>query len=107
MTSLPPADHLAWEADVDGEHPHRALPHRLHAGAANDALRVESLDVPDDLLEGVLDGEVSTVEHVELGVRQVTQVGAGQPSGVKKMSFSRPEVRRLRPALAQERLPRG
>src|SRR4029453_8919846 len=74
------------------------------AGAADDLLGVETLDVRHDLLEGVLDGEVAAVEHVQLGVGQVAQVGAA-PLGREEDVVLAPEDERLRLPPPEERLP--
>ena len=73
---LAPPEHLARQADVDGEHLHRALPTGSASRRAATCLGVEALDVRGDLLERVLDREVAAVEHVQLGVGQVAQVRA-------------------------------
>ena len=102
---LAPPEHLPRQADVDREHPHRALPTgSAVARTAGDLLGVEALDVRGDLLERVLDGEVAAVEHVQLGVRQVAQVGPPALGREEEVVLA-PEDQRLRLVLAQERLP--
>src|SRR4029453_2603092 len=74
------------------------------AGAADDLLGVESVDVRHDLFEGVLDGEVAAVEHVQLGVGQVAQVGAAAFGREEDVVFAQKDDR-LRLPLPEERLP--
>src|SRR5918996_296891 len=71
---------------------------------AVDLLVVEPLDVPGDLVERVLDREVAAVEHVQLSLGKVAQVRLPAFGGEEDVVLS-PQDQRLRPALAQERLP--
>ena len=77
-----------------------------HAHSADDLLGVEALDVRDDLVERVLDGEMAAVEHVQFGLGQVAQVGAAALWGEEDVVLA-PEDQRLGLALAQEGLPLG
>src|SRR6266508_2792788 len=83
----------------------RSPPGRAGSGVRSiDLVLVEAFDLRSDLVEPVLYGEMAAVEHVQLGLREVPQVGAAALGGEEDVVLS-PEDERLRPALAQERLP--
>jgi len=77
---------------------------RHRAWATVNLVVVEALDVLGDLVERILDGEMATVEHVQLGFREIAKVCASALGGEEDVVLA-PEDQRFRPALPQERLP--